>query len=403
MPKFKICLFFSDTGGGHRSAIDAVETAITELLQKESRLQDFDLITENIVEKSHPLNRAFVDLYNLLLRHSQSSMKYYHWFIQTFKPNDSEFGYSLAKNYLKSLVEKLKPAVIVSIHPMANQYLERVISEIDLNDRPKFLLVVTDPNGNSWRGWAAPNADLTIVPNALTKQQLMDWGVREERISVIGMPVHPDFIKPPTTSAEEFKRHLGLHTDRLTLCVNSGWAGGGNLMQIYQELVKVNRPIQVIFLCGHNRKLYEHAKSKARKSSFPTAVLPFHDRMADLMSAVDLMVTKAGGLTTFEAIARRLPIAVDMITPPMPQEMGTVEILIEQKLAFPVTKANDIVPIVENFLCVPDKQNASLPEVYNLDQVDAIHKIARTIVSYCDPSFDKKREVRPAYKHIHLP
>ena len=40
------------------------------------------------------------------------------------------------------------------------------------------------------------------------------------------------------------------------------------------------------------------------------------------MSAANVMISKLGGLTTFEALACRVPIIADVITEPMPQEAG---------------------------------------------------------------------------------
>ena len=224
-----------------------------------------------------------------------------------------------------------------------------------------------------------------MVPNELGKKQLNEWGVPKDRIKIVGMPVNSDFVKPPTVGPEEFRNHLGLSKDRLTVCINAGWAGGGNMLAIYKELAGVHRQIQAIFLCGHNKDLYERARKEAKNSPIPTAVLPFHDRMADLMAAVDLMVTKAGGLTTFEAIARKLPMAIDMITKPMPQEAGTVQILVDQKLAAAVERPSDIVDIVERLQPVEDRNSVKLPSAYSLDRVDAVYDIARTVLKMCKP------------------
>jgi processive 1,2-diacylglycerol beta-glucosyltransferase len=387
MPKFKICLCFSDTGGGHRTAVDAIDAAISEIATGDLRDDNFDIRIENIVEKTHPINRGFVDLYNFLLRHNQAAMRYYFWLIELFQPNNSEIGYQISRQSLIKLLDTEEPDVLVSAHPMCNHYLARILKETGREGKTKFVTVVTDPNGNFWRGWACPDAALTIVPNELGKRQLVEWGVPEEKIRVLGMPVHPDFCKPPLTSKGEFRHHLGLYRDRLTICMNAGWAGGGNMLSIYRKLSQVDKPLQVIFLCGHNRKLYETVKREAYKSRIPTAVLPFHDRMSDLMNAVDLMVTKAGGLTTFEALARRLPLALDMITKPMPQEMGTVNIVIEQGLAYPIVKAGDILPIIDALVPIEDRLNAKLPSVHQLDRSAAIYDIARTIMGLCDPAY----------------
>lgn len=378
MRKPTICLFFSDTGGGHRSAVEAINQGLGDLVAGLSPdVIKPSIVVENIVEKSHPINRHFVELYNFLLRHSQQAMKYYYWLIEATKPNDSEIGYQLAKPYVTRALEEINADVIVSVHPMSNHYLSRALKDMGRDKTTRMITVVTDPNGDFWSGWACKDVDLTVVPNELGRNRLIELGVSPDRILVSGMPVHPDFVKPPTCDAAEFRAHLGLDPNRPTVCINAGWAGGGNMTGVYRALADAGKDVQVIFLCGHNRALYERLKKEARLSAIPTAVLPFHDRMADLMSAVDLMVTKAGGLTSFECVARRLPMAIDMITEPMPQELGTAMLLCEQGLASPLSRPGDIVDIVANLR----PERLELPEAYSLNRTDAVYTIARTVLA----------------------
>jgi UDP-N-acetylglucosamine:LPS N-acetylglucosamine transferase len=152
------------------------------------------------------------------------------------------------------------------------------------------------------------------------------------------------------------------------------------MIAIYRALKAVKRKVQVVFLCGHNVKLYESLKKEVKQSPIPTAVLPFHDSMADVMAACDLMVTKAGGLTSFEGVARRLPMAIDMITTPMPQEYGTARMLVEQGLATAIEKADDIVGVVEKMTCRRDLEAKPLPLKHQLDQVNAIFNISESLI-----------------------
>jgi len=103
------------------------------------------------------------------------------------------------------------------------------------------------------------------------------------------------------------------------------------------------------------------------------------------MSACDLLITKGGGLTTFEAIARRLPMALDLLTEPMPQEAGTVNMLIETNLAKPFKKVEELLPIVESLKIVENRESKSLPIAHNLDRTDAIYDIAKTILYFRSP------------------
>lgn len=395
MAKYKIALCFSDTGGGHRSAAEAIDAGIREIVATEGLSHEIEIVTENIVENSHPINRKFVDFYNYLLRHNQQAMRFYYAFINMAKPNNSKLGYKISSPYLHKFLLEHEPQVIVSVHPMTSSYIARGLNELKLNQTTKLVTVVTDPNGDFWRGWACPDSDMTLVPNDLGRNQLISWGIDPKKIRSVGMAVNPDFLKPPSVGKEEFRHHLGLHRDRLTICINAGWAGGGNMLSVYRALSKVQRQIQVIFLCGHNRTLYEKIRREARKSDIPTAVLPFHDRISDLMSAVDLMVTKSGGLTTFESIAKRLPMALDMITPPMPQELGTAKILIENGLAKPIQRPEDICTIVEELVLPEDRSQVRLPAKLCLDHTAAVFDIARAILSYCDPLYQPNPEHRP--------
>lgn len=388
-----ILLFFSDTGRGHRSATEALEDALQLVAQAEFPSRKFNLISEPVAERSHPINRAFVQLYNFLLQNYQQLMKFYYAVLHVIKPYESGSGYLLVRDYLKKQLLHYSPSVVVSMHPMTNHYTYRAMKEVGLAGNVKLIIVITDPNKNLWKAWACPDADLIIAPNELVREQLLEWDIEDSRIKVTGMPVSPDFLKEPTVSRTEFLSHLGLSPRLPTLCINSGWAGGGDMLAAYRALRGLDKSLQVLFLCGHNRALYEQARKEARRSAVPTAVLPFHDRMPDLMNAVDAMVTKAGGLTTYECIARRLPMIVDVTTPPMPQEAGTVDLLVEQGLAVRLEKPEDLPSLVQNLEHVANRLQKPLPEKYSLNRTDAVFEIARTILENC-------ADLKPARNNI---
>ncbi len=379
-----ILLCVSNTGGGHRSAALAIRNAIDELVAKDRfRGRPCEVIIVDVVENSHFINRLFVAVYNFLLRYRQGWMKYYFSLIEHFKPNDSAVGYWLASGYLESLLRRVNPAIVVSIHPMANHYLARALETIKLPHQPKLIEVVLDPNSELWVGWACREANLIIAPNDLVKQRLLSLGIDSSRIVTIGMPVDPQFLRPALHTRDEFLKKLNLKPNLVTVCLTAGWAGGGNCLEIYSALSQVRKPIQALVVCGNNEKLYAQIKEKAQRMSFQTAVVPELQSLSDAMNACDLLVTKAGGLTTFEAVARRLLMAIDMLTEPMPQESGTAAILIDAGLAKPINHPSDIVAIVESLEHIENRNLLPLPIVHNLDRTDAVYEIAKIILSNC--------------------
>ncbi len=68
------------------------------------------------------------------------------------------------------------------------------------------------------------------------------------------------------------------------------------------------------------------------------------------MRAASVMVSKLGGLTTFEALNCRVPIIADTITEPMPQEASTVNLIVKSGAAVMLHKASDIVPVLTRMI-----------------------------------------------------
>jgi hypothetical protein len=83
------------------------------------------------------------------------------------------------------------------------------------------------------------------------------------------MPVHPKFAYPGEESAQAARRALGLDPEKFTVFVNAGWEGGGNIPQIFRELVRGELEVQAIFLAGRNEELRADAESLAKSASFP--------------------------------------------------------------------------------------------------------------------------------------
>jgi processive 1,2-diacylglycerol beta-glucosyltransferase len=103
---------------------------------------------------------------------------------------------------------------------------------------------------------------------------------------------------------------------------------------------------QALFLAGRNERLHSQISRLARQSPFPTRVIGYTNAMEKLMGAADIMISKLGGLTTYEALASRLPIIADTITPPMPQEARTANLISQNKAGLLLRNVRDIVPLV---------------------------------------------------------
>ena len=384
----KVIVCYANTGGGHKQAAEAVRDALIEVHNLSEQTGPLEVITQGALQSDNFINSMFLDFYNYLLRDHQQWMKHYYTFIEWLKPNESRLAYKMCGSYAKDMWTRLQPAVVVSVHPMLNHYTYLGLADAGLAGKTKLVVVVTDPNAGLWSGWACKDADLIIAPNDLARDRLIEMGTDPQRVRAIGMPVNPAFLKPPLVTRQELLKQLKLklETGRLTILLSGGWAGGGEVLQMYRSLQRVKKPIQVVTLCGHNQRLRAALETEAKRSNLPTAVLPFVDSMPDLMAACDLIITKGGGLTTAESVARRLPMVLDMLTAPMPQEIGTVNILVEANLAIPLKHIAELPEIIENFQPVVSRESQLLPTVHNLHRTDAVYDIARDILALIEPA-----------------
>jgi UDP-N-acetylglucosamine:LPS N-acetylglucosamine transferase len=342
----KILIISSDTGGGHRSAAAAIVAGV----QKFFNGQSYAVRVVRAIEESHSITEKLVRLYNWLLRRKQHWMKYLYWAVNRFRPETREFFYSRTVGYVRDLFDRWCPHVVVSVHPLTQHAIARVLKELGLADRIPLITVVTDPCYGFWRGWACNDVTLYLVASEEARRQLIDYGVAPERIKISGMPVHPKFQFPDEQSASAARTALNLDPHKFTVFINAGWAGGGNIPQIFREFVRGDLNVQAIFLAGRNEELRQEAETLAAKAKFPIKVIGYSEHIEQLMRAANVMISKLGGLTTYEAFACHVPIIADVTTEPMPQEAGAANLIETRGAGVLLNRAVDIVPVVRRMV-----------------------------------------------------
>jgi len=342
----KILIISSDTGGGHRSAAQALADGLQKFWQGES----VAVRVIKAVEESHHITGKLVNFYNWILRNKQHWMKYVYWAMNRFRPETREFFQKRCIGYVRQQFERWCPHIVVSVHPLTQHIFARILNELNLAEQIPLVTVVTDPCYGFWKGWACTGVSLYLVANDDARRQLIDYGIEPEKIKIAGMPINPKFHEISEFDAKNARRAFGLDSDKFTVFVNAGWIGGGNIPQIFKELVRGELDIQAVFLAGKNDKLRLEAEELAKTAKFPVKVIGYSDEIEKLMQTANVMISKLGGLTTFEALACRLPLIADATTPPMPQEAGTVNLVAKRGAGILLEKASDIVPTIQSLI-----------------------------------------------------
>ncbi|HSU25980.1 MAG TPA: glycosyltransferase, partial [Pyrinomonadaceae bacterium] len=367
----------SDTGGGHRSAAQALAVGLQRFWQGES----IAVRIIKAVEDSHHVTEKLVGLYNWLLRNKQGWMKYLYWAVNKFRPETREFFHKRSIGYLRDLFEKWCPHVVVSVHPLTQHIFGRILRELNLTSQIPLVTVVTDPCYGFWKGWACDDVSLYLVANDDARQQLLDYGVSAEKIKISGLPLHPKFREANETDAQNARKAFGLDPDKFTVFVNAGWIGGGNIPAIFRELVRGELDVQAIFLAGKNEELRKEAEELAKTAKFPVKVIGYSDEIEKLMQSANVMVSKLGGLTTFEALACRLPIIADATTPPMPQEAGTVRLISKRGAGILLERSIDIVPTIRSLVGDPQRYQRMKAATAGLSVPNSTERIIQEITA----------------------
>jgi processive 1,2-diacylglycerol beta-glucosyltransferase len=227
------------------------------------------------------------------------------------------------------------------------------------------------------RYWAHDKVNLYIAPNEETKATLHAQGVPASRVKVHGIPIGKQFLQP--TDKEALIAKLGLRPNLPKLLLMGGSLGLGPMKSVIRKLDKLPQPFDIIAVTGKNGQLKEQLERKGKKLRHPTAIFGFVENVNELMDISEVVVTKPGGITTAECLAKQLPMI--MINPIPGQEAKNCELMITQNVAVQAEDANDVVLFVDEFLRNPEKLRQMRAAAGLLGRPDAAENAAREVLA----------------------
>jgi 1,2-diacylglycerol 3-beta-galactosyltransferase len=344
----RVLLLISDTGGGHRSAANAIGAALDEVesgphgepLQFEHRVEDVASHCSFPLSKLGPAYSAALrfapPIYGALY-HATNGKRRFRSVIRFCEP--------LYRERLRDLFLSYKPDVIVSVHPLLNHAALRARSDAKLTDVP-VITVVTDL-GKVHEGWLVPEVDAVVVPAREVYQRARERGIPSERIYHLGHPVHPKF-EDVSNSKQQCRAHLGLPAEKTVALLMAGGEGGGKLLPTTLALAKSKLPLHLVVVTGRNAALRAKLNELAPSLPTPMTILGYCDNVPELMRAADLLVTKAGPGTIAEASLAEVPVVVYDFIPG--QEYGNLEYVRTNGIGVVALTTNDVVRSVRRIV-----------------------------------------------------
>ena len=134
-----------------------------------------------------------------------------------------------------------------------------------------------------------------------------------------------------------------------------------------------DRPCTLLLVCGKNDTLRRRISTRVFPRNIDVRTFGFVTNIHDLMNASDLLVSKAGGLTSAEAMAMGLPM---IIVDPIPgQEMRNADIIVEQRAGWKALNIDNLGFKLKRILDDPSLLESARAATSTLAQPDAAHEI----------------------------
>ncbi|MBI4376491.1 MAG: hypothetical protein HY549_08580 [Elusimicrobia bacterium] len=293
----RLLLVYGYEPSGHASAARALEAAC--------RLKGIDAICVNISDYHSILGPAIARTYLQLIQRLPGlwTALYDSDWVAQIAQHWQKLYLGLQGGRLAAKLSELAPDLIVCTHapPLAVLGLEKEKGRFSW----PLAAVITDFEVHGY--WTAPKADIYLAASQRTARRVVERGIEAERVRVTGIPINPAFEELPGRDAA--RKRLNLPLDRPLILVCGGSRGLGQLEEMSRALLEGLANISVAVVCGDNRTLLRSMREgfpAQRRLEIFGCVAPA--KMRELMCAADLLVGKAGGLTTAEALAIGLPL-----------------------------------------------------------------------------------------------
>lgn len=339
----KAIILTMSTGNGHNIASNALRDYLKSQ-GVDARVVDaykyFNKLLSSLLEKGYLLSTRYTPymygkFYQSIEKHNPESKIAWSTFCNSF----------VARQFAKYIYRQ-NPDVVIPTHPLAAVLMSEYKRKKFVNT--KTVGIVTDFCALPY--WDMANMDYYITANELVKDILAKKGIPKERILPMGIPVDMKFSKRKDKS--EARKELGID-DKMTVFVITGSMGFGNTEKYIYSLDRLRDDFQIVSVCGNNRSMKEridHMLTRKKVYNFG-----FVNNVDTIMDASDIIITKPGGLTVSEAIAKNIPI---ILVDPIPgQEDRNRDFLINAGLAVGTSQNAPIDDVISQLINCGERLN----------------------------------------------
>ena len=339
----KILIFYGSYGGGHLSAAKSIKEYI------DTHYKDTETILVDCVEYvNHSFNKITTTAYNEMAK--KVPWAWGKVYVKSKKGTMSSITHTYNKVMaikLKQLFKTTQPDLIICTHPFASQMCAFLKKKKKITSELATIMTDYAPHPQ----WLTDSEYMNyyFVAHEEMKNQLIDAGIPAYKVFATGIPLSNRFLQ--SYNKQETLSTFGLLPNKKTILFFAGGEFGLCKSKTYKMLEAMAENfdnIQIIAISGKNEKIKKNFDEivKEYNKEDSIKVLSYTNKVPELMSISDMVITKPGGLTTTESLASGLPIIV--INPIPGQEEENAEFLEKQNLAIWVRKKDNVEDVLKN-------------------------------------------------------
>ncbi len=343
----RILIASASVGSGHLRAAEAVALCLRRL-RHGAIIRNVDVLSMG----TPPFRWCYSGFYLALVRHAPQLLACIYNGVDRPLPPGPRPWYRL-RVYLEKL--NLRPFVrlltsepwdlVVNTFFLSGEIVASLRSHGQLHARQ--VMVTTDFEVH--RNWVTEPCDRYFTATTEAARYLRCFGVPAGAASVTGVPIHPVFAEPK--DAATCRRKHGLSLDRPVLLLLGGGEPLNSGEETLRALLDVEPAVEVVAVTGRNAEARRRLSAVTVPGRHRVRVLGYTDQMDELLAAADLVVTKPGGLTVCEALARGTGLVI--VNPIPGQEQRNSDYLLENGAAIKINHVQTLACKVSELLGDP--------------------------------------------------
>lgn len=343
----KILIVSVKAGAGHLKVAEALEVYLRENY-REIEVKNIDLLDHASVLIKFLYGKAYIDVIKTAPELFAYGYKNYEPTKNFIKPRFLMDKFNFSE--LFKLVDEFNPDIVIATHFIPAAILANYKEKSGKNY--KVIETLTDYEFHPL--WLADGVDMFFTSTEDVKNELVFYGVDENKVFVSGIPIHPKFAN--VKNKADLMAKYGLDSNVKTVLISAGSFGLTPLSDAIGDFKRIKENFQILVVCGNNEKLKKEMEDLQKEEPRLKKVFGFVDFMDELMALSDILITKPGGVTVSEALASGLPMI--LIEPIPGQEEANADYLLEKGVAVKARNLPMLVYKLERLL--QDSQRLSL-------------------------------------------